>query len=53
MDAAVLQKVNAWLDGDYDQPTKDEIRRLQNDQPDELAESFYQNLEFGMGAYLS
>lgn len=49
MDAAILEKVNVWLNGDYDQATKDEITRLQNETPDELAESFYQNLEFGTG----
>ncbi len=49
MDAAILEKVNSWLEGNYDQATKDEIRRLQSEQPDELAESFYKNLEFGTG----
>ena len=49
MDAAILEKVNSWLEGDYDQATKDEILRLQKENPDELAESFYQNLEFGTG----
>ncbi len=49
MDAAIEAKVQTWLNGDYDQSTKDEIKRLQKDQPDELAESFYQNLEFGTG----
>jgi phosphoglucomutase len=49
MDAAILEKVNVWLNGDYDQATKDEITRLKNETPDELAESFYQNLEFGTG----
>lgn len=49
MDAAILEKVNVWLQGDYDQATKDEIARLQNSSPDELAESFYRNLEFGTG----
>jgi phosphoglucomutase len=49
MDAAILDKVNVWLNGNYDEATKQEIQRLQNENPDELAESFYRNLEFGTG----
>ncbi len=49
MDAAIQQKVDIWLNGNYDQATKDEITRLQNEKPEELADSFYQNLEFGTG----
>jgi phosphoglucomutase len=49
MDAVILQKVNEWLNGNYDQETKDEILRLQKENPAELTESFYQNLEFGTG----
>jgi phosphoglucomutase len=49
MDAVILSKVNNWLSGNYDQETKDEIIRLQKENPDELVDSFYQNLEFGTG----
>jgi phosphoglucomutase len=49
MDAAIQSKVNIWLSGNYDQATKDEITRLQKEKPDELADSFYTNLEFGTG----
>ncbi len=49
MDAAISEKVNVWLNGNYDQPTKDEILRIQKETPDELAEAFYRNLEFGTG----
>ncbi len=49
MDAAILEKVNVWLNGNYDQATKDEVKRLQETSPDELAESFYRSLEFGTG----
>ncbi len=52
MDAAILEKVNVWLNGNYDQATKEEIRRLQTSSPDELTESFYRNLEFGTGGHL-
>lgn len=49
MDAAIQEKVNKWLSGNYDQPTKDAINKLQQENPDELADSFYRNLEFGTG----
>jgi phosphoglucomutase len=49
MDAAILEKANAWLNGNYDQATKDEVRQLQETSPEELAESFYRSLEFGTG----
>ena len=49
MDAAIQDKVNTWLKGNFDQATKDEITALQKDNPKELEESFYRNLEFGTG----
>src|SRR3984885_11383597 len=49
MDAAIQEKVALWLNGNYDQATKDAINKLQKENPDELADSFYQNLEFGTG----
>jgi phosphoglucomutase len=45
----VNEKAAVWLKGNYDQTTKDEITRLQKDNPDELKESFYKDLEFGTG----
>ena len=49
MDAAIESKVNTWLTGNFDADTKNEITRLQNENPNELTESFYRNLEFGTG----
>src|SRR5579871_5054823 len=49
MDAAIQKKVERWLKGNYDQATKDEINRLQKENPTELTESFYRSLEFGTG----
>ncbi len=49
MDAAIQNRVNTWLNGNYDQDSKDTILRLQKDAPDELADAFYRNLEFGTG----
>lgn len=49
MDAAIEARVNAWLEGNYDQATKDAILNLRRDNPEELTEAFYRNLEFGTG----
>ncbi len=49
MDASIQEKVNTWLNGNYDQQTKNEIILLQKENPAELTESFYRNLEFGTG----
>jgi phosphoglucomutase len=49
MDAAIQEKVSSWLNGNYDQDTKNEILRLQKENSNELTESFYKNLEFGTG----
>lgn len=49
MDAAIQQKVNNWLNGNFDEDVKKGIRDLQQSNPDELADAFYRNLEFGTG----
>jgi phosphoglucomutase len=49
MNKNTQQKINAWLTGNYEQAVKDEILRLQKDNPAELEEAFYKNLEFGTG----
>lgn len=37
------------MNGNYDAETKGAIRQMQAEQPDELADAFYRNLEFGTG----
>ena len=49
MEANTLKKINDWLSGNYDQSVKDEITGLQKDNPGELEDAFYRNLEFGTG----
>jgi phosphoglucomutase len=49
MSIEIQEKVSAWLEGNYDSAVKKEIVRLQSEHPDELAEAFYRNLEFGTG----
>ena len=49
LDPQVLSKAQAWLDGNYDEATKQEVRMLIENNPNELVESFYKDLEFGTG----
>ena len=49
MSQTIAEKVSGWLNGNYDDATKQMIRDLQANQPAELEESFYKNLEFGTG----
>jgi phosphoglucomutase len=49
MDAAILEKANQWLNGNYDEETKSAIKKMQAENEQELNDSFYQNLEFGTG----
>lgn len=49
MDANILSKVEQWLTGGYDAETVSTIEKLRKDNPDELTDAFYRNLEFGTG----
>ncbi len=46
----VIQKAETWLNGNYDEETKSQVRAmLDADDKTELVESFYKDLEFGTG----
>ena len=49
MDTAIQEKVNKWLEGNYDEATKAAIVKMQSENTEELADAFYKNLEFGTG----
>lgn len=49
MEAKTKNKIKEWLKGDYDETTKNEILRLQKDDPLQLEDAFYKDLEFGTG----
>lgn len=49
MNDKIQAKVDKWLNGNYDLATKEEIRRMQRENPDMLADAFYQDLSFGTG----
>ena len=49
MNTETLQKIQVWLTGNFDAETKNIIQQLQAENPSELEDSFYKNLEFGTG----
>ncbi len=49
LDALARGKAQKWLDGEYDAETKKRVREMMENNPAELTESFYQDLEFGTG----
>lgn len=49
LDPTAAKNVDLWLQGDYDAPTKQEIRRLLKENPKELTDAFYTHLSFGTG----
>lgn len=49
IDNSIELKAKKWLEGNYDESTKETIRKMMEDNPSELTESFYRNLEFGTG----
>jgi phosphoglucomutase len=49
MDNLIQERVQKWLEGNMEESVKEEIRGLQKDNPSELADAFYRNLEFGTG----
>ncbi|MBO7331259.1 MAG: phospho-sugar mutase, partial [Alistipes sp.] len=49
LEQMVLAKAQAWLDGNYDEATKAQVKALIDNDMKELTESFYKDLEFGTG----
>ncbi len=50
LDKNTTDRVNQWLEGDYDEATKTAIRQLiDTNQTEELSDAFYRDLEFGTG----
>lgn len=49
MEINTENKINEWLSGNYDEASKTEIRDLQTNDPAQLEDAFYKDLEFGTG----
>lgn len=48
-DPQLLAKASEWLNAPYDKETREAVKKLIENDPKELEESFYRNLEFGTG----
>ncbi|MDX9892163.1 MAG: phospho-sugar mutase [Bacteroidales bacterium] len=49
MEEFIKKRVQSWLDGDYDKDVKSWILTNITENPKELTDAFYKNLEFGTG----
>lgn len=49
LELIVKNKAQKWLDGNYDEQTKKQVKYLIDNDQKELTESFYKDLEFGTG----
>ncbi len=49
MEQKILERAQAWLTEQYDEETRKKVQYLIDNDPNELTESFYRNLEFGTG----
>ena len=49
MDQHILERAQRWLTDQYDEATRQRVKELIDNDPNELTESFYRNLEFGTG----
>ena len=45
----IIEKAKVWLSEKYDDNTRMQVQDLIDNNPNELLESFYKNLEFGTG----
>ena len=45
----IVQKANDWLTETFDNETKEEVKALLTEDPKDLEDRFYKNLEFGTG----
>ena len=48
-ESEIQYTINNWLSSFFDEETKIRIQELQTNNPEELQDSFYKNLEFGTG----
>jgi phosphoglucomutase len=49
MSNIIQQSINKWLHGSFDEDVKKQIVEMQRNNPEDVADAFYKNLEFGTG----
>ena len=48
-DPTILNRAQSWLEGNFDENTKAQVREMMANNPAELTDAFYRDLEFGTG----
>ena len=49
IDPKIIERAKSWLTEQYDEETRKSVQYMLDNDPNELVESFYRNLEFGTG----
>ena len=49
IDPQIIERAKSWLTEQYDEETRKSVQNMLDNDPNELTESFYRNLEFGTG----
>src|SRR5262245_20468947 len=49
IDAQTQANIDSWLNGDFDAASKNEIKKLLQNNPKELIDAFYTRMSFGTG----
>ncbi|NVK05379.1 MAG: phospho-sugar mutase [Flavobacteriia bacterium] len=49
LDTAIVQKANEWLQDPIDKDSQAKVQQMLSNEPEELTESFYKDLDFGTG----
>ena len=49
IDPIIIERAKGWLTDLYDAETQKQVKEMLDNNPEELVESFYRNLEFGTG----
>lgn len=49
VDPAIIEKAKAWLSENYDEDTRKAVKNMMDNDPSELVECFYRDIEFGTG----
>ncbi len=49
IDKSIIAKAQQWLGENFDEQTRQQVKQLMDENPEELFESFYTDLEFGTG----
>lgn len=49
VDKMIIEKAEKWLNEPYDKETREQVKEMVENRPEELIDAFYRDLEFGTG----